>query len=82
VIDRNARAYEIKEAANRGGLNLLNRNDERVLIGSASTPYQPIDAIADCNEGKSSADDWSRHAMNAAVLPVSRVSALIDPVIR
>jgi hypothetical protein len=41
-------------------------------IGCASTPYQPIDAIVDCQERKPRADQRAGHRVNAATAPTLR----------
>ena len=47
--------------------------------GSASTPYEPIDAVADCDERKPATGEWPGYA--AVVWIIGIVPAVLIPIV-
>jgi hypothetical protein len=68
------------EVANFGDL-ATNGQNLKLSVRFATALNQPIGTIPDYKEGKSSASDRSRRAMDAAILPISFPPTLIDPIV-
>jgi hypothetical protein len=62
-------------------LEALWEGDNRLFGLATATPYQPVDAKANCKAGKARAGDWTRGGVISGVLPVGSLAAFVDPIV-